>query len=280
MTGLFGLWISITLGLQAAVAQPAARLTDEQARDVAAAAIRPTYPQPCYKTSRNEGLEDLVLSLRVNRLAGNQLNAAVFFYRVTNDSCSYVVEEAGKPVMMQQVSFDCCDYGIVAVDRDSHKSYWFSGEKKADIFREFARDEQVHPDSPKPYGFLSLYRSLVWGESGGGEIESLNQLREIVQRNFQSAWSPYERDAAWESKFQRWWSRFRSATPGLKLETTSEPASGGDTVRGYSFQGYELRVPRADPPPKGTPALWQWTVLVKSDGSVERLPSRVVFGTR
>ena len=175
---------------------------------------------------------------------------------------------------------DCCEYGIVAVDRVSSKSYWFTGETRAEIFKEFARDEQVHPDSGEPTLFIAMYRELVWGESSRSEITSLTQLRELAQQNFQSAYSPYERDNIWERKFERWWQQFRARTPQLKLETNYEPTGEGIKVRGYAFDGFELTVPRSDPPPKGTPKLYQWTLLVKPDGTIERLPSKVVYSAR
>ena len=52
------------------------------------------------------------------------------------------------------------------------KSYWFTGEKRADIFRVFARDEQIYPDLPQPILFIALYRELVWGDSTGNEVRA------------------------------------------------------------------------------------------------------------
>ena len=112
-------------------AQPTPWLTDEQAREVAAAAIRSVYPRPCYSTYRNEHLESFLLSIRKNPLASNRLNNSVYFYRVASDVCEYVVEENGKHILMSQASMDCCDYGIVAVDRASAKSYWFAGKRES-----------------------------------------------------------------------------------------------------------------------------------------------------
>jgi len=276
----FVLAIALLFGLQAATGQATPWLTDEQARDVAAAAIHSVFPEPCYSTYRNERLENFVVSLRKNPIVVNHLNNSMYFYRVASDVCDYVVEKDGKPVRMSQVSNDCCEYGIVAVDRGTAKSYWFAGEKKADIFREFARDEQIHPDSSEPTLFTALYRELVWGESSENEIRSLGQLRDVVQQNFQSAFSPYERDNVWQQKFERWWRQFRSHMSQLKLETTYEPTREGTTVRGYAFNGFELTIPRSDPPPKGTPRLFQWALLVKSDGTVERLPPKVIYSAR
>src|SRR5262249_19308033 len=87
-------------------------LTDEQARDTAAAAIRAVRPEPCYSTYRNERLESFLLSVRRNPTVGKQLNNSVYFYRVASDSCSYVVEKDGKTVLMSRVSMDCCEYGL------------------------------------------------------------------------------------------------------------------------------------------------------------------------
>ena len=175
---------------------------------------------------------------------------------------------------------DCCEYGMVAVDRSTAKSYWFTGEKKADIFKEFARDEQIYPDSSKPVLFILLYRNLVWGDSNDSEITSLAQLRDAVQQNFRSAYSPYERDNAWQKKFERWWRRFLSRMPHLELDTAYEPTKDGTVVRGYAFSGFGLTIPRTDPPPKGTATLSQWALLVKGDGTVERMPSKVVYSAR
>jgi hypothetical protein len=256
-------------------------LTDEQARDVAAAAIHSVYPEPCYSTYRNENLESFVLSVRKNPIVGNHLNNSVYFYRVASDVCSYVVEKDGKRVLMSQASNDCCEYGIVAVDRATAKGYWFKGKEKAtDIFKQFVWDEQLQADLPKATLFIGLYLELVRGESRDREITSLTQLRDLVQSNFQSAYSPYERDNIWQRKFDRWWQQFRSRMPQLKLETTYEPAGGETLVRGYSFSGFGLTIPRSDPPPKGTPTLFQWSLLLKPDGTIEERPSKVVYSSR
>ena len=270
----------LLLGLLAASGQTPSWLTDEHARDVAAAAVRAVYPEPCYSTYRKENLEDFVVSLRRNSIVSSRLNNSVYLYRVASDSCDYVVEKEGKPVRMTQVSMDCCEYGVIAVDRATAKSYWFTGEKRADIFKEFVRDEQIQPDLSKPILFIGLYRELVWGESGDNEIESLEQLRDAVQQNFKSAYSPYERDKVWQQKFARWWSQYLSRTSQLNLKTTFESTSEGTKVRGYAFKGFELTIPRSDPPPKGTPRLYQWAILVRSDGAVERLPSKAIFSAR
>ncbi|MGC4054130.1 MAG: hypothetical protein QM757_34020 [Paludibaculum sp.] len=281
MRTLFGVWAAFVLvGLQAASGQETPWLTEEQARDVAAAAIYSVYPQPCYSTYRNERLESLIVDLRRNPIAGNRLNTPVYFYRVASDACEYVVVKEGKPVRMVQFTNDCCEYGMVAVDRVTTRSYWFTGERRADIFKQFARDEQILHDSSKSILFITLYRDLVWGESRNNETESLRQLREVAQQNFQSAYSPYEQDNAWQRKLERWWQHFQSAAPQLKLETTYEVTGEGTKVRGYAFKGFELTTPRSDPPPKGTPRVYQWTLLVKPDGMVERLPPKVIYSAR
>jgi len=278
---LFGLWIALLLfGSQAIAAQVTPWLTDEQARDIAGSAIHSVYPEPCYSTYRKEGLEDFLVSLRRDPLVGNHINKSVYFYRVASDACDYVVEKDGKPVRMSQVTMDCCEYGIVAVDRATSKSYWFTEEKKTEVFRQFALDEQIHPDLPKPTLFIALYQELVWGESGETEILSWEQLRDTVQQNFRSAYSPYGRDEVWHRKFERWWRKLQSSLSQQKLETTYESTSEGTKVRGYAFNGFELTIPRSDPPPKGTPKLSQWAILVKSDATVERLPSKVIYSTR
>lgn len=195
-----------------------------------------------------EHLEDRVFGLRAERLASNGLNDSVYFYRAASDGCDYVVEKAGKANLLKQVTSDCCDYGVVAVDRRSKKSYWFAGKNRQNVFAQFVRDEDIRPDLPKPYSFLSLYRELVWGESEGDDISSLTQLRDLVEHNFQSAYSPYERDHVWEKKF--------------------------------GFTGFELTVPRREPPPKGTPAIYRWGMLVKAEGTVERLGQKVIYAGR
>jgi hypothetical protein len=270
----------LLVGCQVAAAQ-ATWLTDEQARDVAGATIHSVYPEPCYSTYRNERLEGFVLSVRRNPTQDGHLNNSVYFYRVASDVCDYVIQKDGKPVLMSQVSNDCCEYGVVAVDRKTGKSYWFAGTRKPDeVFRQFAVDEGLHPDSGRPTLFTALYRELVWGESSDNEIRSLGQLRDLVQQNFHSAYSPYERDNVWRRKFERWWQRFQSHMSQLKLDTTYETATDGTIVRGYAFNGFELTIPRSDPPPKGTPKLFQWAIMVKADGTVERLPSTVTYTSR
>lgn len=276
------LWTAfLLLGFQRSNGQTTPWLTDEQARDVAAVAIHSVRPEPCYSTYRNERLESFVLSVRKNPLVGNQLNNSVYFYRVASDSCSYVVERDGKYVLMSQVSMDCCEYGIVAVDRATAKSYWFSGNAKArDTFKEFVRDEGLRPDSSRPILFTELYLHLLWRENDDNEISSLGRLRDLIQRNFQSAYSPYERDNVWQHKFDEWWRQFRSRIPQVNLETTYEPANGETLVRGYGFNGFELTTLGSDSPPRGTPKLFQWSLLVKADGTIEELPAKVIYSSR
>ena len=277
MKASFVLAIALLSGLQGAAGQGTPSRTDEQAREVATAAVHSVHPQPCYSTYRDERLESTVVSLRGNPIVGDRLNNSVYFYRVASDVCDYVVEKDGKPVRMPQVSMDCCDYGNVAVDRVSAKSYWFTGEKRTDIFTACVQDQQIHPDSSQPVLFMMLYRELVWGESSSNEISSLGQLRELVQQNFQSAYSPYERDNLWQRKFDRWWRRFRSHTSPLNLGTTYERTREGAIIRGYGFNGFELTIPRSDPPPKGMPKLFQWALLIKSDGTIARLASKAIY---
>ena len=70
------------IGLRAALGQATPWLTDEQARDVAGAAIHSVHPEPCYSTYRNERLESFVVSVRRNPIVGNRINNSVYFYRV------------------------------------------------------------------------------------------------------------------------------------------------------------------------------------------------------
>ncbi len=225
-------------------AQPAPWLTDEQARDVAAAAIHSVHPEPCYSTYRKERLESFLLSIRQNPLVGDRLNSSVYFYRVASDVCDYVVEKDGEHFLESQISMDCCEYGIVAVDRVTAKGYWFAeNEKAADIFKEFARDEQLCFNSSNNTLFVELYLVLVRGEDEGNQIKAISQLRELVQHNFLAAYSPDQQGNAWKRKFDHWWKRFQSQMPQLKLETTYETVSGGTLVRGYGFSGFVLTIP-------------------------------------
>jgi hypothetical protein len=270
----------LLFGLQAAFAQ-STWLSDEQARNVASAEVRAVYPQPCFSTYRDEHLESRLLSVRRHPIVGNHLNDSVYFYRVASDACEYVIEKDRKQVLMAQVSLDCCDYGLVAVDRSTTKSYWFSSKRKtADVFKEFVEDEQLQPDSPPSTMFTGLYLDLVWGEHTAKEITSLAQLQDIVQSNFRAAYSPYERDTKWQRKFDIWWRQFRRRMAQLKLETTYEPANTGTIVRGYGFSGFELTIPRSDPPPKGTPTLFQWNLLLKPDGTVDEQTSKTIYSSR
>ena len=87
------------------------------------------------------------------------------------------------------------------------------------------------------------------------KLGAWGSLRDAVQQNFQSAYSPYDGDIVWQRKFDRWWRKFLSHKSELKFETTYERASYGTTVRGYAFNGFTLTIPRSGPPPKGTPTL-------------------------
>jgi len=270
----------LLIGFGALAQQTPPWLTDEQARDVVAAAIRPVYPEPCYSTYRNEVLESAIVNLRSNPLADNRLKESVYFYRVASDNCEYVALKDGKPVRMTLVTMDCCEYGIVAVDRATSKSYWFTGDKKPEVFKQFAHDAEIRPDLPNPNSFIALYRELVWNGSDRYEIRTLEQLRNVVQENLQSAYSPYEKDNVWQKKFDHWWQRFLSRKQGLKFETTHEQVSDGTIVRGYGFRGFELTTPRSDPPPKGKPKLFIWALLLKPDGTVDQFPSKVAYSAR
>lgn len=264
------------LGSHVAAAQTATWLTDDQAREVVGATIRPADPRPCYSTYRDERLEDLVLSARTERLIGNRLNRSIYFYRAASDSCDFVVEKDGKTVIHSQVSMDCCEYGVVAVDRVTQKAYWFIGDKKIAAFQDLARDEKLLPDVPEPRLFFTIYSELVWGDSRK-ELSSFDQLHDIVQHNFRSAYILDEKDNAGQRKFEEWWRRFCAQTPSLSLETTYEKTSDGTRIGGYSFSGFELTVPPSAPPPKSTPQVFQWTILIKTDGTVEELASKTIY---
>ena len=64
MTASFGAWTAfLLLGFQTLAGQATPWLTDEQAREVAEAAIHSVYPQPCYSTYRSElGLQSATSS--------------------------------------------------------------------------------------------------------------------------------------------------------------------------------------------------------------------------
>jgi hypothetical protein len=253
-------------------------LTDEESREVAAATIRAVYPEKCYSTYRKEDLESSILSVRREKLIGRDVNRSVYIYDVTADTCDYVVIENGHPELQTQVICDGAGYGLVAVDRRTRKSYWFgSNEKRADVFKRFVDDEQLVLSKRYPDLFFSLYRDLVLGASETSEVTDLSQLRRLAEANFQSAYSPYEIDDKWESKFSAWWRRLRSQQPHLKLETTTEVVSDGVIFHGYAFNGFALTIPRSDPPPKGTPRLTRWSLKLKADGTAERLASITVY---
>ena len=247
-------------------------LTDAQARAVVASTLHARYSEPCYTTDHNDRLEASLTSLRSN--------SSVFIYRAASDTCSYVTFQDGKTVRMIQTTLDCCEYGLIAVDRATAKSYWFTQDAAPSVFENFITDEQLRPDLPEARLFFALYHELVWGDPDETQMNSLEQLQNAVQQNFQSAYSPYERDKLWQSKFDHWWRRFLSKNAKLTLATTYKPANGGVEIHGYGFNGFQLTIPRSDPPPKGTPQLFQWTFLIKSNGTVEQLPSKVIYANR
>ena len=277
----FLLWTALLLfSPHADAAEAKSWLTDGHARDVVASTVHSRYPEPCYSTYRNEHLERSADNFRSNSSNDGNADASVYFYRVASDNCEYDTLQDGKPVKLTLVTMDCCEYGIVAVDRSTAKSYWFTPEEGADKFEEFARDEKMRPDLPFSRLFISFYRELVWGDADEKEISSLEQLRTAVGRNFESAYSPYGKDGVWARKFEIWWRKFVSRNSRLTLGTTYQPISEGTRVSGYSFSGFKLTVPRSDGPPKGKPTLFQWTLLIKSDGTVERLPSKAIYSNR
>src|SRR4051812_8499871 len=80
----------LVFGLRIAVGQTAPQLSDEQAREIAGAAIYTVHPEPCYSTYRDERLESIAFDLRRNRIVDNHLNNSVYFYSVASDVCEYV----------------------------------------------------------------------------------------------------------------------------------------------------------------------------------------------
>ena len=279
--GAVRFWTAFLLpGLLGRADEVKVRLTEGQAREVVTATVHSRYPEPCYSTYRNDRLERLVVSFRGTWHVDENPDAPVYFYRVASDNCNYDALENGKPVRLTLVTMDCCEYGIVAVDRSSAKSYWFKPKDGAEVFAELARDEQMRADLQTAASFLAFYRELVWGDPLEHEITSLEQLRTAVQRNFESAYSPYEKDDVGKRKFEKWWRRFLSRNSQLTLVTTYEQTGSSTRVHGYSFKGFALKVPRSDEPPKGKPTLFQWTLLFKPDGTVERLPSQVVYSNQ
>ncbi len=256
-------------------------LTDEDARERAEATVRAVSPEPCYNTYRRETLENWIMSERRERIAGQKLNRIVYVYEVDADACDFVVVKNGQPELGTMLNIHGADYGVVAVDRQTGDCYWFDwSDKRAEVFKRLVADQRLVLDRTHPTPFFALYSALVLGPSEANEITGLGQLRRLAADNFLSAYSPYEQDEKWESKFDEWWRKCRARLKRVKLETTTEPASDGVIIRGYSFRGFELRIPRIDPPPKGTPTLSRWSVLLKADGTVEKLQSTVVFASR
>jgi hypothetical protein len=199
-------------------------------------------------------------------------------YEVDAQSCEYVTQENGKLVLHSSIHSDCCWFGIVAVDRRTKNTYWFyPHNKRAEVFRKFVQDEGLRPGQSYPQLYASLYCDLVWGDDRTNEITALPQLRRLAEDNFQSAYSPYEKDNKWRRKFDMWWQEFRSGVPNLELQTTSKSVPQGFEVQGFSFRGFDLTIPASDPPPKGTARLIRWSLLLKPDGSVEERVPKVVY---
>jgi hypothetical protein len=213
-------------------------LNDEEAREMAGATVRARYQENCYSTYRKEFLESWVLSERKEKLAGDKVNSSVYIYGVVADACDYVVMVNGWPEVRTEVHTHEADYGTVAVDRKTHRCYWFGRpDDSAEVFQRFVADEELMLDQKHPGLFFALYRRLVQGGGDAGEVTGFAQLRRLVEDNFRSSYSPYERDEKWQPKFAAWWRVFRNRQPRLQLETTTEPNGEGVIVRGFSFRG-------------------------------------------
>jgi hypothetical protein len=254
-------------------------ISDDEAREIAVAAVKKEISESCVRTRRNEDLEDTLFGLRTEKIRDGKLNRSVYFYALDDVRCEEVVNE--NTLRLRIVDHER-SFGYIAVDRVNKKTYWFrSGLHDGQAFSQFIRDFPVRiTDDYDAKSVASLYIQLIRGPYSENEIYDETQLQRIVEDNFASAYSPYRRDKKWEAQFNKWWKEFLGINPDLIFNTITEKAQDGILVYGLSFQGFELRIPREDPPPKGVPTLWRWALLVKSDGTVEKRESKVVYSKR
>ncbi len=257
-------------------------LSDDDARELVAAVVKKSFPADCVRATRKENFEDAAFDLRADKIKNGKLNQSIYFYEVDNSFCYKIVEEKGKPTLQTTIVMHEGSFGYVAVDRLNGKTYWFRPSlHDAEALREFLHDLGVCiSEVYDAQSAASLYIQLVRGPYGGNDIYDETQLRRLVEDNFASAYSPYGVDRKWEPKFKNWWAEFRAKTPKLEFGTTSERVSEGVLVHGLAFEGFRLTVPRMDPPPKGTPTVKRWTLVVKPDGSVEEREPKVIYSKR
>ena len=259
---------------------PATLLTDEQARAAAAQRAKQTpYQHDCSETARREALEDSVFELRPDKIQNGSLNNSIFFYDVSDFLCYQVLTkpDGGSSLIVHAVDHGGV-IGTVAVDRATGETYWFdyTDQSAAEFARLIRTIRPIVRDEYDAKGVADLYRDLVHRPQGTNVLWELD-LKQKAEDNFSSAWSPYAKDRAWERRLERWWKALRAARPQLDYEVHEKREATGFLVTGLAFRGYPLTIPRKHPPPKETPSLVRWRLLVHADGSVEDRGTETVF---
>lgn len=267
-------------------------MTDDDARSLLEQKGKERFHSECVGTERQERFEAELMGVSpvrwragepiaagASRIVGDAVRPGVFFFDLST-TCEYVCSDArGKKGMCTQVISDLDSFGSVAVDRSNGELYWFGDHQSSVASFNALMKQYVLPvaTSDQAQDVALFYNRLVRRWRTGDGLNSERDLEDAARGNFRVAWSPYQRDEHWRSKFDAWWKRFKLDHPKLRYATTSEAAGNDFIVRGEAFSGFQLTIPEGDPPPKGKPSIVEWTLQVARDGTITELPGRTIW---
>jgi len=238
------------------------RVTDEQAKLLAATAVRTAAGYPDSKplrAHRRENLEDDLF--RFQTKVKGKVQKAVYFYEVTGDG--YFVNSNGEAVSV--TSSHGGQFQLVAVSVRTGQTYllWRS-DNAASQFNRMIKDSEIRIDNAEDArAFASFYFTLVADPAAARIVFSSRQLKHKVEDYFSSNYSDRKADRL----FRKWWAGFLSNSSQFQFDFQPSESSRGYEARVAAISGTTERVPRLD----------EWTLRILADGSCEVKRTRMVF---
>jgi hypothetical protein len=247
-----------------------AELDDLAARHVARECVakRTGNVGHCMKTRRKEEWEEDLFRLRLVKVLQGKLNEDLFIYEVVDVGC-YRLEDSS--LMIETIDHPGT-WGYVAVNKRTEKTYrlWSDQDATSEFNRLIVDLGVSATDDSAARGMALLYRQIVSGPYKGNTVYSDLEIKRLAEDSFDGAY--LGKDSS--QRFSKWWTRFKKTKEISYREETKKTPKGYE-VRGKAFEGFALTVPRTKA--SGHPRVSEWILEISPNGTVQQLPSQLVF---